>query len=56
MTLFSVPAGGTGVVVVEISAMGPAVVRVGVETGFPGFVYCFYTVLGVGGDFDQGIA
>ena len=56
VTLCSVPAGGTGVIVVEILAMGPAVVRVGVETGFPGFVFCFYTALGVGGDFDQGIA
>ena len=56
MTLFSVPAGGNGVNFVEMSAMGPAVVRVGVETGFPGFVFCFYTALGVGGDFDQGIA
>ena len=35
------PSGGTGVIVVEIAAMGPAVVRVGVETGFTGFVFCF---------------
>ena len=35
------PSGGTGVFVVEIAAMGPAVVRVGVETGFTGFVFCF---------------
>ena len=33
-----------------------AVVRVGVETGFSGFVFCFSTALGVGGYFDQGIA
>ena len=49
-------AGGTGVIVVEISAMGPGVVRVGVETGLPGFVFCFSTALGVGGDSAQGIA
>ena len=40
-TLFLVPAGGTGVVVVDISAMGPAVVIVGVETGFLGFSFVF---------------
>ena len=56
VTLFLVLAGGTGVIVVKIAAMGPAVVRVGVETGLPGFVFCFYTALGVGGDFAQGIA
>ena len=56
VNLFLVPAGGTGVIVMEIAAVGPAVVRVGVETGFPGFVFCFSTELGVGGDFDQGIA
>ena len=56
MTLFSVLAGGTGVVVVEIAAMCPSVDRVGVEAGLPGFVFCFPTVLGVGGDFAQGIA
>ena len=56
MTLFLVPAGGTGVIVVEIAAMGPAVIRVGVETGIPGFVFVFPTVLGVGGDFSQDIA
>ena len=55
MTLFSVLAGGTGVIVVEITAMGPSVVRVGVETGILGFVFCFSTALGVGGDFSQGI-
>ena len=47
------PSGGTGVFVVEISAMGPIVVRVGVETGFTGFVFCFSTPLGVEGDFYQ---
>ena len=36
--------------------MGPAVFRVGVETGLPGFVFCFSNALGVGGDFAQGIA
>ena len=56
VTLFLVPAGGTGVIVVEIAAMGPAVIRVGVETGIPGFVFVFPTVLGVGGDFSQDIA
>ena len=56
MTLFSVPAGGTGVIVVEIAAMGPEVVRFGLATSLPGFVFCFSTELGVGGDFDQGIA
>ena len=56
MTLFLVPAGGTGVIVVEIAAMGPEVIRFGVETGLPGFVFCFSTALGLGGDFDQGIA
>ena len=55
MNLFLVPAGGTGVIFVEFAAMGPAVVRVGVEAGFSGFVFCFSTSLGVGGDFDQGI-
>ena len=35
------PSGSTGVFVVEITAMGPAVVRVGVETGFTGLVFCF---------------
>ena len=48
--------GGTGVIVVEIAAMGPAVFRVGVETGIPGFVFCFSTALGVRGGFAQGIA
>ena len=43
-------------IVVDIAAMGPEVVRVGVETGLPGFVFCFSTTLGVGGDFSQGIA
>ena len=33
--------------------MGPAVVRVGVETGFTGFVFCFSTPLGVEGDLYQ---
>ena len=47
MNLFLVPAGGTGVMFVEIAAMGPAVVRVGVETGFLGFVFCFSNALGV---------
>ena len=56
MNLFLVPEGGTGVIVVEIAAMGPAVVRVGVETGFSGFVFCFSTALRVGGDFAQVIA
>ena len=56
VNLFSVPAGVTGAIVVEIAVMGPAVVRVGVETGFSGFVFCFSTALGVGGYFDQGIA
>ena len=56
VTLFSVPASGTGVIFVEIAAMGPAVVRVGVETGLPGFVFYLSTALGVGGDFAQGIA
>ena len=56
VNLFSVPAGGTGVIVVEIAVMGPAVVRVGVETGFPGFVFCFSTALVVEGDFYQCIA
>ena len=41
MNLFFVPAGGTGVIVVDIAAMGPAVFRVGVETSFPGFVVFF---------------
>ena len=41
VTLFSVPAGGTVVIVVEIIAMGPTVVRVGAETGLPSFVFCF---------------
>ena len=48
VTLFLVPAGGTGVIFVEITAMGPAVVRVGVETGLTGFVFCFSTALGFG--------
>ena len=39
VTLFLVLAGGTGGIVVEILAMGPAVVRVGAETGLPGFVF-----------------
>ena len=56
MNLFSAPAGGTGVIVMEIASMGPSVVRVGAETGFPGFVFCFSTALGVRGDFSQGIA
>ena len=56
MNLFFVPACGTGVIVVDIAAVGPAVVRVGVETSFPGFDVFFPTVLGVGGDFAQGIA
>ena len=41
VTLFLVLEGGTGVNVVEIEAMGPAVVRVGVDTGLPGFVFFF---------------
>ena len=41
MTLFLLPAGGTGVIAVEIAAMDPAVVRVGVETDLPGFVFFF---------------
>ena len=56
VTLFLVLAGGTGVIVVEITDMGPAVVRVGVETGIPGFVFWVSTALGVGGDFNQVIA
>ena len=56
VTLFSVHADGTVVIVMEIAAMGPEVVRVGVETGLPGFVFCFSTALGVGGEFVQGIA
>ena len=55
VTLFLVPTDGIGAIVVEISAVGPAVVRVGVETGLPGCVFCFSTALGVGGDFAQGI-
>ena len=46
VTLFLVPAGGTGVIVVEIAAMGPAVIRVGVETGIPGFVFVFSYCIG----------
>ena len=38
------PAGGTGVIVMEIASMGPSVVRVGVEIGFPGFFFFFYCV------------
>ena len=56
VTLFFVLEGGTGVIVVDIAVMGPAVVRVGVETGFPGYVFSFSTELGVRGDFAQGIA
>ena len=56
VNLFLAPAGGTGVIVMEIASMGPSVVRVGVETGFPGFVFCFSTALGVRGDFSQGIS
>ena len=56
VNLFSAPAVGTGVIVMEIASMGPSLVRVGVETGFPGFVFCFSTALGVGGDFYQCIA
>ena len=41
MTLFLVPAGGTIVIVMEIAVMGPAVVRFGLETGLPGFVFFF---------------
>ena len=55
MNLFLAPAGGTGMIVVDITSMGPAVVRVGVETGRPGFAF-FYTALVVGVDFAQGIA
>ena len=56
VTLFLVVAGGTDVIVVYIAAMGPALVRIGVETGLPGFIFWFSTALGVGGDFAQGIA
>ena len=56
VTLSLVLAGGTGVMVVEIAAMGPAVVRVGVKTRLPGSVFCFSTALGVEVDFSQGIA
>ena len=55
VNFFLVPAGGTGVIVVEIAVMVPAVVRLSVDRGFPGFVFCFSTALGVGGDFDQGM-
>ena len=51
MTLSSVLAGGIVVIVVEIAAMGPAVVRVGVEMGLPGFVFFFPTALGFRGYF-----
>ena len=47
------PSGGTGVIVVEIAAIGPALVRVRVETGFTGFVFCFSTAMCVEGDFYQ---
>ena len=50
------PSGGTGFIVMEITAMGLAVVRVGIETGFPGFVFYFSNALGVEGDFYQCIA
>ena len=46
VNLFLAPAGGTGVIFVEITAMGPAVVRVGVETGLTGFVFCFFYCVG----------
>ena len=42
MTLFLVLAGGTGVIVVDIAAMVPAVVRVGVEIGFPVFIFFLF--------------
>ena len=54
VTLVLVVASGTGVIVVEIAAMGAAVVRVFVEMGLPGFIFWFSTALGVGGDFFSG--
>ena len=41
VSLFPVLAGGTDVIVVDIAAMSIAVVRIGVETGLPGFVLFF---------------
>ena len=41
MTLFLVLAGVTGLIVVEIASIGPALVRVVVDTGLPGFVFFF---------------